>query len=93
MPLWIVIMAFGFAGCGFLFLKAHEQEAVNVKKKVKQGSKTLKAMAKKASGDIGAPEEAPYFIDKSEEPVNMSKGMASSVAEQQISEIVKEQEF
>lgn len=46
MPLWFVIMALGATGCGWVFLKARQMEAEQVKRKVKEGSKDVKAAAK-----------------------------------------------
>ena len=89
MPLWIVIMLLGAAGCGFLFLKAREQEAVNVKKRLKQGSKTLQDKAKKASGEIGMPPVEPYEILEAGQEVQMSRDTSSRLAKQ-LEEIMKE---
>ena len=89
MPLWMLIMLLGAAGCGWLFLKAREQEAVNVKKRLEQGSKTLKDKAKKASGEIGMPPVEPYEILEAEQEVQMSRDISSKVAKE-LEEIMKE---
>ena len=89
MPLWLLIMLIGAGGCGWLLLKAREQEAVNVKKRLKQGSKTLKDKAKKASGEIGMPPVEPYEILEAGQEVQMSRDASSKVAKQ-LEEIMKE---
>ena len=91
MPLWIVIMVLGAAGCGFLFLKAREQEAIQVRRKVKQGSKSVKAKAKQATGDIGMPPVEPHEVLEAEQPVSMSRDVSSQVVKQ-LEEILKEKE-
>ena len=84
-------MLLGAAGCGFLFLKAREQEAVNVKKRLKQGSKTLKDKAKRASGEIGMPPVEPYKILEAEQEVQMSRDTSSRMAKQ-LEEIIRSKE-
>lgn len=91
MRLWVVIMFLGAAGCGWLFLEARKFEAVNIKKKVKQGSKTVMEKARKASGFTGAPPVKPHEILRAEQQVNMSKDVSTRVVEQ-IEEIMRNEE-
>ncbi len=78
MPLWLVIMIAGAAGSGFLFMKARQQAAVNVKKKVKRGRKDVIAAAK---GVAKRPSTMPVSAAKtSTEEVHMSQDLSTRVA-------------
>ncbi len=91
MPLWAVILFLGAASCGWLFLKARQQDAVNVKKKVKAGSKTVIAKAKKvAKADISPIK--PIDILEAEQPVAMSLDVSSKIAKQ-LEEIMLKEKF
>ena len=80
MKLWIVILILGAAGCGFLFLKAREFDAKSIRKRINKGDKSLKARAKRASGDIGELPIKPPEVLKAEQPVGMSLDPSSGIA-------------
>ena len=86
MPLWLVIMIAGAAGSGFLFMKARQQEAVNVKKKVKKGRKDVIAAAKVVAARPDT--MSGYRAKPSTETVHMSKDLSSRVA-QDIEEVME----
>lgn len=90
MPLWLVILALGAAGTGFLFLKAHQVDKANTLKKVKQGHKSVKKAAKavaKRPSFMGEREPVP-----STEEVNFSKDFPSAAA-RDIEEVLKKEDF
>ena len=78
MPLWLVIMGLGAAGCGWLFLKARQTEVNATYKKIGGGgSKTVKKAAQKvANRPSTMPVEGPV---SSKEPVNFSYGLPSVI--------------
>lgn len=80
MPIWLVIMALGATGCGFLFLKARQIEGEQVKRKVKQGSKDVRIAARRsAARDTGI---VPYEALRGSGEVTMSKDLSSRVVEE-----------
>ncbi len=86
MPLWLIVIIAGAAGSGFLFMKARQQEAVNVKQKVKKGRKDVIAIAKSVAA---RPSEMPVSRTKtSTEAIHMSKDLSSRVA-QDIEEVMR----
>lgn len=77
MPLWLVIMVLGLAGCGFLFLKARETEKGQTLKKVKQGHKSVRKAARAVAK---RPSTQPvYMAPTSTEEVGMSQSLADAV--------------
>ena len=78
MPIWLIIMIAGVAGCGFLFLKAREIEKAAPYKKIKMGNRTVKKVAKQvAKKPSTMPVHEPLT---SFEEINMSPDLASTVA-------------
>lgn len=78
MPLSLVVMALGLAGCGFLFLKAREADRKNTLKKVKEGHKSVKKAAKHVAKQPST--VIPYAPPASEEEITLSKDFSSAVA-------------
>ena len=88
MPLAIVIMILGAAGCGWLFLRAKRYEAADIRKEINKGSKNVKEVAKhlaKQPSGIG-----PYEAPTSKEKVQMSRDLSGQVA-RDIAEILEKE--
>lgn len=87
MPLWAVIMALGATFCGWVFLKAREQEKRNTLKKLKMPPRTMeKAVKKAAQRPSGV---TVYEAPKSDKEVSASADLPSSIAKE-LEEILKE---
>jgi len=85
MPLWLVIMVIGGAGCSWAFLKARSMEKSQTLKKVKEGHKSVKKAAKHlAAQPSGVIVASP---DTSREKVNFSEDSPSRLA-REVAEIV-----
>ena len=87
MPLWIVILFLGAGGSGFLFLKARQTEAVMVKKKIKQGSKSVRQAAKRAT----KPVEVPLRVPEAKHSISISEDRPSKIV-REVEEIMKRKE-
>ena len=84
MPLAIVIMILGAAGCGWLFLKAREEEKAIPYKKLKRESLTVAKAAKKVAArpSTGTPVPvADFNIGEVGMSVDKSSKVATEVAE------------
>lgn len=79
MPLWAVIIIAGISGCGWLFLKARQNDIAATYRKIGGGgTKSVKKAAKQAAAKPSGIE--PYQVPTSEEEVNFSADMASNIA-------------
>jgi len=80
MPIWLIIMAAGATGCGWLFLKAREQEKALPYKKLKRESLTVAKAARRAAGRPST--AVPVAVaDYSMEPVEMSRSRVGVAAQ------------
>lgn len=80
MPLWVVIIGAGITFCGWVFLKARRMEAEQVKRKVKEGSKDVKAAAKHVAKQPSGVEVIEPVTSKEE--VNFSGDISGKMAKE-----------
>ena len=89
MPLAIVIMILGAAGCGWLFLRARRYEAADIRKETNRGSKNVKEAAKHLAKQPSGIE--PYEVPTGKEKVQMSRDLLGQVA-RDLAEILEKEE-
>lgn len=78
MRLWVIVLILGATACGWLFLKARQNDIAGIYRKVGKGTKGMKRVAERVAKRPSIVE--PYMAPTSEEEVQMSKDLAGQVA-------------